>query len=383
MTNRFRVCIMVHRFPPVYSGAGQVAFRLATHLQDRGHQVFVLSRAAPGLPARGRVGDVEVVRVKSTVRSRRLPVEYAVRIGKVLAQRRHDYDAILMFGQGFLPFWTVLMARSLSKPIVYRMTLYSSDDPLAIRTRGRLSWLRFWMFRQIDAYVATSSPLVASYQKCGLPSAKLSCIPNGVDTGWFHPVPAEEKMAVRRRLDLPLDRTLALYVGRLGYLKGVDILLRALASSSTDARCDLVLVIVGDGEERDRLERMISSSQISKSVLMIGTQQDVRDYYWAADIFVLPSRTEGLSNALIEAMACGLPSVVSAVGGSSDLVKEGQNGLLFEAENHEELARQLASMLDTRSRWSELGRQARHMVLATVDLEAVGELVHSTYQQLL
>jgi glycosyltransferase involved in cell wall biosynthesis len=102
---------------------------------------------------------------------------------------------------------------------------------------------------------------------------------------------------------------------------------------------------------------------------MAGMQQQVREYYWAADFLVLPSRTEGLSNSLIEAFACGLPAIASNVGGALDLISEEDNGFLFESENASALAQALEHMLEQQSEWSAMGDCARQTIIAQADVK--------------
>jgi glycosyltransferase involved in cell wall biosynthesis len=106
---------------------------------------------------------------------------------------------------------------------------------------------------------------------------------------------------------------------------------------------------------------MIDSLGLRESVLMRGMQRDVREYYWAADVFVLPSRTEGLSNAMLEAMACGLPSVCTSVGGTPDWVRHGDNGMLCSPEDPVELQCTLVDMLNNQTEWEAMGLYSRNL----------------------
>ena len=133
---------------------------------------------------------------------------------------------------------------------------------------------------------------------------------------FFHPISSEKKTAIRTRLGLPANRAIFLYAGRLNAKKGGDVLLRAWALLPQRARDNALLVLVGGDVDDKSILDLIASLKIRDSILLVGHQQDIRSYYWAADSFVLASRTEGMSNALLEAMSCGLPAIVSNVGGS-------------------------------------------------------------------
>jgi len=216
----------------------------------------------------------------------------------------------------------------------------------------------------------------------GLSPSRLAFVPNAVDTRVFGPSTTDEKAEARCRLALPLDKTVVLYVGRLEPVKGVDVLLSAWSLMCEKARSQSVLVLVGDGAERECLTAMGDSLNLQEDVIFAGAHQFVRDFYRAANIFVLPSRSEGMSIALAEAMSCGLPVVASAVGGAKDVVQDGQNGVLFSPEDHKELCRKLSCLFDSPERWDELGREARETAISHNDLEVLVNRMCDLYAKL-
>ena len=127
-------------------------------------------------------------------------------------------------------------------------------------------------------------------------------------------------------------------VARLHEQKGIDLLLRAL-SSPTLRGTDFRLVIVGDGPERGALMRLAASLNLEERTEWIGETSDVHRYFAEADLFVLPSRYEGLPNVVLEAMSWSLPVVATDVGGTSELVLPAETGWLAEPESPESLAR--------------------------------------------
>lgn len=127
---------------------------------------------------------------------------------------------------------------------------------------------------------------------------------------------------------------------------------------------------------------MIRSLGLQGSVLMTGEQRVVRDFYWAADIFVLPSRTEGLSIAMNEAMACGLPVIASNVGGAPDVVEQGKNGVLFQSEDGLGLTESLTTMLKIKETWPEMGARGRDIVKGYAEFDAVVERLNELYLEL-
>jgi glycosyltransferase involved in cell wall biosynthesis len=239
------------------------------------------------------------------------------------------------------------------------------------------------LLRLVDRVIVVNSEVEELSRDLGIAPARVVRIPNGVDATFFQPVLTADKLAARERLGLPAEKTIVLFVGRLVPVKGLDSLLQAWGLLPQSVRAGALLVMVGDGEERKRLQELSSSLRVDESIMFAGAQQAVLEYYWCADLFVLPSLREGLSNTLIEAMACGLPVIASNVGGALDVVEDGKNGVLFDAQNVDHLARKLESMIAMKDRWSEMGARARQKVVEYADLQEVVQRMQGLYDQLL
>lgn len=212
----------------------------------------------------------------------------------------------------------------------------------------------------------------------GFPKNKITFVPNGIDTNYYRPPSASEKADARHRLGYNDHKVIVLYVGRLQHLKGPDILLDAWQNLPAYIHQRTLLVIAGDGPDYERLEQ-----RDIPAVQMVGMQKDIRDFYWASNIFVLPSRTEGLSNALIEAMACGLPCVGSTTGGTTDIIASGETGYLFEAESVYALTQSLERVLRAPKEWEEVGARACARVKAYADIDTVSTRINQIYESLL
>ena len=163
----------------------------------------------------------------------------------------------------------------------------------------------------------------------------------------------------------PNNRFTLLAVGRLGYQKNFDMLLRAFESLAEHFP-DWDLVIVGEGEDRTKLEAMVAASpKLTDRVHMPGTSKDVTSHYAACHLFCLPSRWEGFPNALAEALAHGLPAVGFApCSGVSDLIEDGKTGLLAEGvSNHGTLASALAEAMEAPEQRAHMGAAATQSML--------------------
>jgi sugar transferase (PEP-CTERM/EpsH1 system associated) len=197
----------------------------------------------------------------------------------------------------------------------------------------------------IHQWSAVSQDLANSLiEKVGIPASKISHICNGVDLSRFERIPT--------RRDIPnfsaSGQIVFGTVGRLQDVKEQWLLLEALAllpSLSQNAAKARVL-IVGDGPMLARLEKEIAERNLAGQVLLAGAQNNVPDWLQSMDVFCLPSRAEGISNTILEAMASGLPVIATRVGGNPELVVDQSTGLLVPHSDALALARAMALMLD-------------------------------------
>jgi glycosyltransferase involved in cell wall biosynthesis len=167
--------------------------------------------------------------------------------------------------------------------------------------------------------------------------------------------------------------------GRLSPEKGVDVALRAHAHVRA-CRDDVRLAVAGDGQEAARLKRLATELGIESSIDWLGHLADVRPLYRKTTILLLPSRSEGLPNVALEAMAHGVPVVAAAVGGVPELITDEHSGLLVEAEDAPAMAARIVRLLDDASLRERLGEQGRKEVGARFSLEARVRELSSMYQ---
>jgi glycosyltransferase involved in cell wall biosynthesis len=170
------------------------------------------------------------------------------------------------------------------------------------------------------------------------------CVYGVLDLEKFSPVP--DKIPARKDLDLPLDKTIVLYAGYLTKRKGVYELLEAIYR--VQKKCpDVLLVMCGDGPEEAALRKLIQEKGIENIVHMVGEVEPERMNKWmqASDLFVLASHTEGMPNVVMEAMACGLPVVATAVGGLPGAIGKCDGAILVQPENVNELEEAIVKVI--------------------------------------
>jgi glycosyltransferase involved in cell wall biosynthesis len=206
-------------------------------------------------------------------------------------------------------------------------------------------------------------------------------IPNGVDTNVFRPADSERRRFLRTQLGFAdADILIGIVASFTRVKRHVDLLaaFAVVAKSHPTAR----LLLVGDGPLRSEVEAQISQLGLGDSVALLGPRSDVDQILPALDVFVLSSNTEGLSNAILEAQACGLPVVATAVGGNPDLVHAGKTGWLVSSESPAELARALSEAAAQPHTCREFGANARAHVLREHSVDAMALAYEHLYREL-
>lgn len=238
----------------------------------------------------------------------------------------------------------------------------------------RGGWLGRAKYDLCDCVICVSEAVRRGCLEAGLPDRKLRVIPDFVDCRHFDPeaVPVGERNGGQR----------IVMVGRLTRTKGHRMLLRAMGQVSREVP-EARLVIYGEGEEAGALKREAAAAGVDEGVTFAGFAADVRAALAGADVFVMPSLSEGLGVAVLEAMAMGRPVVVSDAGGLPESVVHGETGLVVPAGDAGALAEALVSLLRHRDRAREMGTAGRKRMLEHYDRPRVVGRIMALYEELL
>lgn len=234
-------------------------------------------------------------------------------------------------------------------------------------------------FAMADQVFAVTRDLRDYHSKQSRLSLKrFGVIHNGVNTDLFHPG-KELAPSLKLALGIPSGRVVIGSVGRLVPIKDHKTLLQAAEILVRKGR-DLHLLVVGSGPELSNLQaRATNSPELTGRTLFLGSSDRVPELLNALDVFVLPSISEGMSNTVLEAMATGLPLVVSRAGGNPELVDDGRAGCLFNPGDVEALVSVLLRLLDDAALRDEYGRAARQRALQHFSLSAMVQHYRDLY----
>lgn len=224
--------------------------------------------------------------------------------------------------------------------------------PIVCTTHGKNYWPHAlyrraayrWVARNSRAFVAVSQDLGRFVSDTlGIPDSRVRVIRNGIDVSVYRRSP-ESRLRVRAELGLQDSQPLYLACGELTEVKGHEVLVRA-TQHLVRQRPDAIVAIAGHGPLREHLESLVSTLGITSHVRFLGFRRDVPDLLSAADVFVMPSLSEGLPLAILEAMSVGVPIVASSVGGIPELIRPGESGWLVAPGDAVDLGNTLATVM--------------------------------------
>lgn len=340
-----------------YGGLEKFNVVLSRQLAEKGyHSVFVYE----SMPAVEQFSNdlcntgAEII----VLNSRRHPLRFCRQLWHLF----HVYDVCLVHAHFTKArFYAVLLAHIYDiHNIIY--TFHSMVRPL---TEIKLH-TRFWyhICNRWCRIVAVSKE-IDSMVHADWPEAKCKNLYLGI------PPVRGEKLSCRRQLEIPEDALMVMCTANFNHIKGLDILVKAIKSlvSGTSIH-NVIFYIVGQPEEdKQELQQLIEDANISNYIRLIGISNDIPTYLSAADIYVQPSRHEGLPLALMEACSAGLPIVASRVGGIPEEAIEGENAILFTSENSDECAAAIARLLNDQSLREQMGSRSKLIYNEKFDIE--------------
>ena len=386
--NPIRVCMLSFYFYPSYSGSAVQAGNLSRRLVERGIEPLFVSANLTGAAPTEVVDGLRVVRLP-LMKTQDLQIpSFWLSLVWFFLRKRKSFDIIHAHGT-FQHAVASVVGRWLRKPTILKVTMAQSD--LAFHKHGRM-WGRVnrYFVTRFDCFIAISTEVHQEFLARGFDARRIRVIPNGVDTDVFHPAAAESRDWLRSAIGLPAKPTV-IYVGVIDARKNVDGILRVWKRVREKTAIGQ-LVLVGPMPREDeatpgpffqKLNAYVRDNGLAESVIFVGQQADVPSYLRAADIFLFPSRREGMPNALLEAMASGLASVSSDIGGSRDLIRHGEDGYLHEVDDEQGMAASVAGLLQDPALTARIGATAHGKIVKGFSLEVTAERYLQLYRELL
>lgn len=322
-----------------WTGGARQVLLLARGLQRCGVSTQLICPKGAKLAERARQASLPVCPVPAAS-------ETDLRLWVRLAQwlRRLDTPLLHLHSRRGL-LGVCLLARWMKVPLVIHWRTAAFMPPFALQGA--------------DAVIAVSKAAARAIGAQNGARWKVVVIPDAVDADAWQP-PPNAKAHTKTRWGLDSDAFVVAGVGRLIPDKGYGCVVEALALLTPSERP--IVLLAGEGHDAARLQRLAKQLGVADSVRWLGFQDDVRPVLWAADVFVHPSRREGLSCAILEAMAAGLPVIATSVGGIPELVRHGETGLLVPPDAPTHLADALRRLRAEKALRQRLGTNAQRFV---------------------
>ncbi len=340
--------------------------------------LVVTGRWFRGTPRREIIGNVEVNRTQTLweffgIKGLRTLGGYLFMASLALwmVRNRHRYDVVHIHGMNYHSATAVWVAHRLGKPTVTKIANSAEASDLnKMRGSRQLRGARHMVGQALrsDRFVALNELVASDLRDEGVGEDRIVSIPNGVDL----------PRSIRCR---PCDpaRLSVVYVGRLHAQKCLHTLVEAVARCEQRSPRQVKAVLVGDGPARVELERQTCDLGVDALVEFTGQTDDVASVLDESDVFVLPSSVEGLSNALLEAMARGLPAVVSDIAANTSVVTDSLDGRHFPLGDAETLASCLLELQSDAPQRRRLGAAAKRTVGDSYSLDSVASAYEALY----
>jgi L-malate glycosyltransferase len=372
VTDERRILYLIDRVPNTAGGAEGVLCKMCRRLPALGFNCSVVTFYAGEGVAAEFPCPVHVLPLSSVYHW--TSVRHALTLARLL--RSEQIDIV----HTFFPtsdLWGSLIARLGGCRIVV-----SSRRDMGILRSGkhRVSYrLANRLFTQVQA--VSEGVREFCIREDRIAPEQIVTVPNGIDLESIEAAPRADRLAVGVRDGAPVVITVA----NLRLVKGIDILIRA-AALVVEHFSDVRFVVVGGAHEASYLRELIELARslgVEQNILFLDARKDVYSLLKAADLFCLPSRSEGMSNALLEAMGCGLPCVATNVGGNSEVVIDGQTGCLVPSENPHKLAAAIIDLLRDRNLMKCMGEAGRKRIAERFSIQRMMERLAFLYDELL
>ena len=369
-----RIAMIIQSYLPRLGGAEKQLATVCRKLRQRGLEPTIITRRYPGMRAFEVIDQTPVYRVPTPQPKSLAAFCYILfglrKIKQIQPQVVHAHELLSPTDMAVLgkKLWRIPVAVK-----VLRGGKLGDLYKLNHRASGRARIRR--MKNYVDVFLAISREISEELMQEGIAAQRCRFIPNGVDVDVYKPLPEKERVQLRQLMQLP-EGFLCMYSGRLAPEKGLLTLLEAwqiFLKSNSKAN----LLILGSGEMEAELR-----SKAGKNVTFVGHVADPKPFLQACDAFILPSATEGLSNAMLEAMACGLAVVATRVGAAPELIKDQVSGLLVNPGNVAEITEALGLLASHPADCKRFGQKSSQKVAQDYSLDNTVERLIALYGEL-
>lgn len=358
------ILMLIDNYYPLIGGAERQVDTLARRLLKKGIKVRVVTEK--------KEKDWKQDEIINGIPVKRIPFPEIRLLGSMvlflslflyLFKTRKEYDIIHVHIAKYFAFIAAIIGSHTGKKVIIKISGWEELDKGILNEQQRkkpLYRLLTWGIKKADYFIAVSKEIESALKRCNFPSDRIVYLPNGVDTELFYPPEKEEKQSLREKINIKASIA-GIFVGRLVNEKGLTYLINAW-KDITIRNPDAKLYLLGNGYLLKRLKDMTSEYNLKDNLVFKGTVDNVYDYLKSADLFILPSVTEGLSNTMLEAMATGLPVVGTRISGNEDLIINKKNGFLVPPKDSKALSEAIQTLLTDKNLRENMGKSSRRII---------------------
>lgn len=329
---------------PTKSGAEFHAENHALQLIKRGHQVTIFAKKRMwSTKARENINGIDLVRLHEPFRG----LEILFR----LFTTHRDIDAFYILGTAKFAVWAILYAHFVNERVVMAITGKSEIFNKKTNWRNKL-------FSTCDHYIALSREIKQGFiEQGGIEDDKVTVLGQGIDTNRFPMLTDREKKVLRKYYKIDEEALVLVFCARLVPDKGIHIFAKIWPDIHKKYPQAVFLVVGGGRKDMVELLQRVSN-ETQGTLKVIGEVESPTPYYQIADVNVFPSKHEGLPTSLMEAMSCGVPAVVSQIGGCEDLITDGQTGYLVDKEDSDAFLKKVLYLFEHEDKRKCMGKNA-------------------------
>lgn len=366
------ICMLTSEFPPDLGGISTYIYNVSKKLINRGHNITIITRGTYRKTYHEKIDGISVHRVRF-IPSYPYPFKlHGFFVNKLFKSLESDFDLVHIHGSLVPLIHTscrvVFTSHGTTMRDIENMPIKSFHFLVVKLLSKQLFNIEKKLVKNADVVTAVSHSCAKELKREYAINKEITVLNNGVVTNFFIPIKNKKK------------EDYILYTGRLETRKGLIDFIES-AKCVCREHANIKFVLTGKGTIKKYLERRINECGLKNNFYFAGfvDQSKLLEYYQNATICALPSYYEGLPTTLLEAMSCGIPSIATDVEGSSELIKDGETGLLVPPRNPERLAEAILRLLDDEELRTRLGANARKYIVTNYDWELITDKIEEIY----
>lgn len=341
-----------------FGGAQRYVYEIATNIPKNDFDVVVACGEGETLKNKLRESGIRVIEIRSSKRNINIirDIKLFFELLKIIKQEKPD---VLHLNSSKIGGIGSVIGRIQKVPnIVFTAHGWAFNENRNILSKIIIKFLHSVTILLSHRTIAVAEKIKTSISSFSFIKNKMVIIYNGIKN--YKLLTAKESS---EKLGIEKDKMVIISIAELHSNKGLDIAIKSISLLSKKMQEKINYLIIGNGEERDSLEKLIRDLDLENNVRLVGFLPDAKIFLSAANIFLLPSRTEALPYVILEAGLAGLPIIATSVGGIPEIIKDMQNGILVPPNNSKEIAEAISYYLDHKDKQKEFGKNIKQTIL--------------------